>query len=164
MEIVTQTLEQLYKPILPHQIRQFWEAKQPFRMIDFAGQKMSFFFSQLAYAEELATSYACELHETCFVLAFTLEPTSYPFIEYCGDAGEHGTVYGIAAEHLDQCFPGGRQQAKLMTACHAPANSFDGHTDESHTYDDRQQHLFEQQDNDSESNGKFQSAFDFNKL
>ena len=150
MEIVTQTLEQLYKPILPHQIRQFWEAKQPFRMIDFAGQKMSFFFSQLAYAEELATSYAHELHETCFVLAFTLEPTSYPFIEYCGDAGEHGTVYGIAAEHLDQCFPGGRQQAKIISACHTS----------DHTHEYRQQCLFDPYNSDIKANEKFQLVFE----
>ena len=150
MEIVTQTLEQLYKPILPHQIRQFWEAKQPFRMIDFAGQKMSFFFSQLAYAEELATSYANELHETCFVLVFTLEPTSYPFIEYCGDTGEHGKVYGIAAKHLEQCFPGGRQQAKIISACHAS----------DHTHEDRQQCLFDPYNSDITANEKFQPVFE----
>ncbi len=150
MEIVTQTLEQLYKPILPHQIRQFWEAKQPFRMIDFAGQKMSFFFSQLAYAEELAASYANELHETCFVLAFTLEPASYAFIEYCSDAGKHGTVYGIAAEHLEQCFPEGRQQAKIISACQAS----------DHTHEDRQQCLFDTYNSDITANEKFQPVFE----
>ena len=104
----------------------------------------------LAYAEELATSYANELHETCFVLAFTLEPTSYPFIEYCGDAGEHGTVYGIAAEHLDQCFPGGRQQAKIISACHAS----------DHTHEDRQQSLFNSYNSDITANEKFQAVFE----
>jgi hypothetical protein len=106
-------------------------------MVDFAGQKISFFFSQLKYAEELATNYANELDETCFVLAFYLEPTSYPYIEYYDDTGEHGKVYGIAANRLEQCFPGGRQQTKIISACHAlPKDNAD-------YYDsDKQQFLF----------------------
>ena len=137
MTMVNRSLIQLYKPILPHQIRQLWQTRQPFRMVDFAGQKISFFFSQLKYAEELASNYANELHETCFVLAFYLEPTSYPYIEYYDDAGEHGKVYGIAANRLEQCFPGGRQQTKIISACHAlPEN------DTERCDNDRQQFLF----------------------
>ena len=63
-------LKKIYKPILPHQVQQLLETKESTRLADFVGQKVSFFFSDIHYAETLATKYAKEINEACLVLAF----------------------------------------------------------------------------------------------
>ena len=110
-------LKRIYKPILPHQVQQLLETKESTRLVDFVGQKVSFFFSDIHYAETLATKYAKELNEACLVLAFYPSIKKREHIQSYGMATEKCHIYGIDIENLDICFPTGWRQAKIVSSC-----------------------------------------------
>ncbi len=110
-------LKKIYKPILPHQTKQLLETKESTRLADFVGQKVSFFFSDIHYAETLATKYAKELNEACLVLAFYPSIKKREHIHSYGMATNTCHVFGIDIENLDTCFPTGWRQAKIISFC-----------------------------------------------
>ena len=102
---------------MPHQVQQLLETKESTRLVDFVGQKVSFFFSDIHYAETLATKYAKELNEACLVLAFYPSIKKREHIQSYGMATEKCHIYGIDIENLDICFPTGWRQAKIVSSC-----------------------------------------------
>ena len=119
-----QPIDFLYKPILPHQMRQFWEAGGSYRLTDFNGQKFSYFFSRRQDAAQRAAYYARELGETCYVMSLLLNDSSREYFEMIGETNSGGSILGIAVETLEQCFPQARKHTRIITACVAEENQF----------------------------------------
>ena len=110
-------IEKLYKPILPDQMRRFWESAHSFNLNDFAGQKVSYFFSSPQYARCLASNYATELNANCYVLSFDINRLAYRYLHFEKSLDEDCFVFGIKAEHLSLCFPKIREVTQIIDVC-----------------------------------------------
>ena len=117
-------IRKLYKPVLPTQMRHLRQSTHRFQLVDFTGQKTSYFFTSQNYARHLASRYANELDALCYVLVFQFAPFFYQHITFERVIDDDCCVFGIPIEKLDMCFPDVRMQTQVVEVC---APSAEGH-------------------------------------